>query len=231
MGPPSMAARMHFLQHSEHDVPGVLGVLAEERGWAVEVSRADRGAASLPVVGSFDALVVMGSDRSTIDPGVGWIGPERTLVATAVAAGIPVLGVCFGGQLLAQVLGGRVTRAPSREIGWRTVHSVDPERIPPGPWLVWHEDAFTAPPGSERLAWTDVSLHAFVSGVHTGLQFHPEVTAEIVGHWVDSARARGHLEPDQAEALLAGFAADGRGPEDQTARLLGGFLDRSRVTA
>jgi GMP synthase (glutamine-hydrolysing) len=226
-----MTARMHFLQHSEHDVPGVLGRLAEDRGWAVDVSRADRGGASLPVIGSFDALVVMGSDRSTIDRGVSWIGPERTLVATAVAAGIPVLGVCFGGQLLAQVLGGRVTRAPREEIGWRAVESADPERVPPGPWLVWHQDAFTAPPGSERLAWTDVSLHAFVSGVHTGLQFHPEVTAEIVGHWVDTARARGHLESGQAEALLAGFGADGRGPELQTACLFDGFLDRSGATA
>jgi len=224
-----MTARMHFLQHSEHDVPGVLGRLARDRGWEVEVSRADRGAASLPAVGSFDALVVMGSDESTIDPGVVWIGPERALVAEAVTAGTPVLGVCFGGQLLAQVLGGQVSRAVRKEIGWQSVDSADRRRVPTGPWLVWHEDAFTAPPASEPLAWTDVSLHAFVSGVHTGLQFHPEVTAEIVGHWVDNAQARGHLDPGQADALLAGFDPDGRGPEDQTARLFDGFLDRARI--
>ncbi len=85
---------------------------------------------------------------------------------------------------------GAVTRALRSEIGWRAVESVDPGRIPPGPWLVWHEDAFTAPPGAEALARTDVCLHAFIAGIHTGLQFHPEVTREIVGHWVDTAQAR-----------------------------------------
>jgi GMP synthase-like glutamine amidotransferase len=214
---------MTFLQHSEHDVPGVLGRLATEAGWEVDVYRADLGAGALPTPDSFDALVVMGSDESTIDPTVEWIRPERELVTRSVATSVPVLGVCFGGQLLAQVLS-------QPEIGWRAVRSADPERVPEGPWLVWHEDAFTVPPGAEVLATTDVSPHAFVAGIHTGVQFHPEVTAEIVGHWVDNARARGHLEPSQAEELLAGFDAEGRGPVDQTARLFEGFLERSGVS-
>jgi len=204
----------------------VLGRLAGDAGWHVEVCRADRGATSLPAPGSFDALVVMGSDESTIDPSAGWIGPERGLVAEAVASEVPVLGVCFGGQLLAQALGGEVTRAVRPEIGWRAVDTTDPVRIPPGPWLVWHEDAFRAPPGAEILASTEVSLHAFVSGIHTGVQFHPEVTREIVEYWVDNAQARGHLDPGQAHELLDGFGADGCGPEDQTARLFDGFLER-----
>ncbi len=224
-----MSARMTFLQHSEHDVPGVLGRLAVDAGWEVGVCRADLGAGALPAPGSFDALVVMGSDESTIDPTVGWIGPERELVARSVASSVPVLGVCFGGQLLAQVLGGRVSRASRLEIGWRAVRSADPDRIPEGPWLVWHEDAFTVPAGAESLATTDVSPHAFVAGIHTGVQFHPEVTAEIVSHWVDNARARGHLEPGQADELMAGFDAEGRGPEAQTQRLFQGFLERSGV--
>lgn len=221
-----MRGRMTFLQHSRHDVPGVLGRLAGDAGWDVEVCRADRGAAALPPPGSFDALVVMGSDRSTLDPDVGWIGTERRLVAGAVASAVPVLGVCFGGQLLAQILGGEVTRAARPEIGWLAVDTTDPARIPAGPWLVWHEDAFTEPPGAEALASTEVSLHAFVSGIHTGVQFHPEVTSEIVEHWVDDARARGHLAPAQAEELLGGFDADGSGPEEQTAQLFEGFLRR-----
>jgi len=226
-----MSPRMTFLQHSEHDVPGVLGRLAGDAGWEVVVCRADLGVGSLPGPRSFDALVVMGSDESTIDPTVTWIGPERKLVAEAVASAVPVLGVCFGGQLLAQILGGRVTRAVRPEIGWRTIKSADPHRIPEGPWLVWHEDAFTAPPGAEALAGTDVSLHAFVSGIHTGVQFHPEVTGEIVSHWVDNAKARGHLDPGQADELLAGFDADGHGPEAQTATLFEGFLERTGCTS
>jgi len=218
---------MTFLQHGEHDVPGVLGRLARRAGWAVEVVRADRGAGALPPVGTFDALVVLGSVESTIDPAVAWVGPERSLVNEAVAADVPVLGVCFGGQLLAQVLGGSVSRADRTEIGWRTLESRDPDRVPEGPWLVWHEDAFTVPPGAEALARTEVSLHAFVSGIHTGVQFHPEVTAAIVDHWVHDARERGHLDPGRAEELLAGFGAGGAGPDNQTARLFAGFLQRT----
>jgi GMP synthase (glutamine-hydrolysing) len=219
--------RMTFLQHGEHDVPGVLGRLALQAGWATQVIRADGGADALPPLGTFDALVVLGSVESTIDPSVAWVGPERSLVTAAVAAEVPVLGVCFGGQLLAQVLGGAVSRADQPEIGWRALDSLDPDRIPPGPWLVWHEDAFSVPPGAEALARTEVSPHAFVSGIHTGVQFHPEVTADIVGHWVHDARERGHLDPGRAEELLAGFGADGAGPDDQTARLFDGFLDRA----
>ena len=89
----------------------------------------------------------MGSDESALDPTVDWIGPERTLVGEAVAAGTPVLGVCFGGQLLAQVLGGEVPGPPAgRSVGGPSSRPIR-SRFPSGPWLVWHEDAFTAPPG------------------------------------------------------------------------------------
>jgi GMP synthase (glutamine-hydrolysing) len=222
-----MAPRVTFLQHSDLDVPGVLGRLTRDAGWDARVCRADRGASSLPAVGSLDVLVVLGSDQSVTDASVPWIGPERGLVAAAVAADVPVLGVCFGGQLLAQVLGGEVTRAPDAEIGWREIESLDAARIPPGPWLEWHEDTFTAPPGAEALARTEASLQAFVAGIHTGVQFHPEVTREIVGRWVDEARERGRIRPDQAEDLLGGFDRAGTGSGTGTAELFDGFLQRA----
>lgn len=222
-----MSTRVTFLQHSDLDVPGVLGHLSREAGWETRVCRGDRGTSMLPVPGSFDVLVVLGSGESVNDTSVPWIAPERAVVDRAVAGGVPVLGVCFGGQLLAQVLGGEVTRAVEPEIGWRTIKSVDPGRIPPGPWLEWHEDTFTAPPGSEALAHTGTSLQAFVAGVHTGVQFHPEVTREIVGRWVDDARGRGRLRLDQAEDLLGGFDGPGTGSGTPTATLYDGFLDRA----
>ncbi len=225
-----MSTRVTFLQHSDLDVPGVLGRLSLEAGWDTRVCRADRGIPSLPEPGSFDVLVVLGSGESVNDASVPWIEPERGVVAAAVAAGIPVLGVCFGGQLLAQVLGGKVTRAVEPEIGWKIIESADPDRIPPGPWLEWHEDTFTAPPGSEALAHTENSLQAFVTGVHTAVQFHPEVTREIVGGWVDDARERGRLRSEQAEDLLGGFASPGSGTETKTATLFDGFLRRAGIS-
>ena len=222
-----MTVRVAFLDHSGSDTPGVLGDRARELGFATAAFRADHGLSALPDPDSFDLLVIMGSVQSTSDTAIEWIAHERRLVSTAVAAGIPVFGVCFGGQLLAQVLGGEVRRAARPEIGWLRIDTVDPDRIPPGPWLVWHEDAFTAPPRSEPLAHTEVSLHAFILGVHTGVQFHPEATEAIVHRWIDEARDGEHLGPADAEALLSGFDAEGRGPQDQTGRLFDRFVERA----
>ena len=118
-------------------------------------------------------------------------------------------------------------RAARPEIGWLRIDTVDPDRIPGGPWMVWHEDEFSAPPGSEPLACTEVSLHAFIQGVHTGVQFHPEVTEAIVHRWIDEARDGEQLGPADAEALLSGFDAEGRGPEYQTRLLFDHFVKRA----
>jgi len=221
-------ARITFLQHSPSDVPGLLGVLAGESGLDVTVRRTDVEG-GLPAPDSFDLLVVMGSIESVYDPSVTWIAPERALVAHSVERGVPVLGICFGGQLLADVLGGTVSRAPRTEIGWGCIDTVDMERIGPGPWLNWHDDAFTCPPGAEALATSEVSLQAFVDGPLTGVQFHPEATRAVVHGWIDDARDRDGVADEDVARLLAGFDDDGLGPVDQTRALLDGFLTRANV--
>jgi GMP synthase-like glutamine amidotransferase len=219
--------RIAFLQHSATDVPGVLGTFAVGLGLEVAAFRADHGASALPGDGTFDLLVVMGSIESVTDDTVPWIGPERRLVAGAVGDGVPVLGVCFGGQLLAQVLGGTVAKASRPEVGWRLVDTVDRSVVPAGPWLDWHEDCFTCPPGAEPLASTEVSLHAFVQGPHTGVQFHPEVTLAVVEGWIGDARERSGLADDDVAALRAGFDARGRGPDALSRALFQGWLART----
>ena len=222
-----MAPRIAFLQHSTTDVPGVLGAIAVGLGLDVAAHRADHGPAGLPAPGAFDLLVVMGSIESAADDGVPWIAAERRMVTRAVDDGVPVLGVCFGGQLLAQVLGGTVVRAARPEIGWRLVTTTDPGRVPAGPWLDWHEDAFTCPPGAEALATTEVSLHAYIQGPHTGVQFHPEVTLAVVDGWITDARERAGLTDADVEALHAGFDARGRGPDALARTLFEGWLARA----
>ncbi len=221
-----MRARIAFLEHSDFDVPGVLGEHARILSLEVTSHRADRGAAALPNLASVDALVVLGSAASVNDE-TSWIDAERDLVSTAVESGVAVFGVCFGGQLLAQVLGGTVVRASRPEIGWPAMTTSDPDRIPPGPWLDCHEDAFTCPPNAEALASTDVSLHAFISGIHTGVQFHPEATTEIVETWIVDMRSSGFVDEAGIDALLSGFNTAGRGPDDQARRLFEGFLTRA----
>ena len=96
-----------------------------------------------------------------------------------------MLGLCFGGEVLSAVLGGRVERAPAPELGWREIETDDPVAIPAGPWLEWHYERFTTPPGAIEVARTADAVQAFRLGPHLGVQFHPESTVEIVAGWAD----------------------------------------------
>jgi GMP synthase (glutamine-hydrolysing) len=132
----------------------------------------------------FDLIVPLGSEFAAYDDSVPWIEREKRLLERAAAADVPVLGICFGGQLLARVLGGTCFRAEGSEIGWLPVRTHDPELVPEGPWFQWHFDTFTAPEGATILAETDLGPQAFVIGRHLGVQFHPEVTPAIMEDWV-----------------------------------------------
>jgi GMP synthase-like glutamine amidotransferase len=128
-----------------------------------------------------------------------------------------VLGLCFGGQMLAKILGGNVERAPEPELGWQTIESRVPEVVPEGPWLLWHYERFTLPPGADQLAQSPAAVQAFTHGRHLGVQFHPESTIEIVRAWARKDRDRikafgiddgeAHLELGRHHATQAAEAA------------------------
>ncbi|NUU26271.1 MAG: C26 family cysteine hydrolase domain-containing family, partial [Streptomycetaceae bacterium] len=88
----------------------------------------------------YDVIVPLGAPWSVDDEATigAWVGGEIALLRDAVAADIPVLGICFGGQALATALGGGVERAPRPEIGWTPVRSDDPALVSEGPWFQWH---------------------------------------------------------------------------------------------
>jgi GMP synthase-like glutamine amidotransferase len=88
------------------------------------------------------------------------------------------------------------------EIGWLPVRSSDPELVPEGPWFQWHFDSFTVPPGATVIAETDVGPQAFVAGRSLGLQFHPEVTTQIMDDWVVAYRHELDGDGVDPDALL-----------------------------
>jgi len=96
---------------------------------------------------------------------------------------VPVLGICFGGQTLARVLGARLYRLPVPEIGWAQVTSEHPG-LAEGPWLSWHRDAFELPAGAAQIAANAVCVQGFSYGPHVALQFHPEATEPIAASWL-----------------------------------------------
>jgi GMP synthase-like glutamine amidotransferase len=132
----------------------------------------------------YDLIVSLGSEFAAFDESHAFVPREYRLMERAVDADIPILGLCFGGQMLARVLGGEVYRGSEAEIGWLPVRTKDPELVPEGPWFQWHFDIIEPPRDVDVLADTDLGAQAFVAGRSLGLQFHPEVTPEIMGDWV-----------------------------------------------
>lgn len=168
-----------------------------ERGWTVDthIVTDDMEQANLanpfPNFDEYDLIVPMGSIRSLTEKDEidSWIHTELDLLRTAHEAGTPILGVCFGGQLMADALGGSVEKAPVTEIGWYELEPVDGAENPvgPGPWLEWHHDRFTPPPGAEVLAKTADAVQLFRLDNTVGTQFHPEVDVAHVAGFLEHA--------------------------------------------
>jgi GMP synthase (glutamine-hydrolysing) len=216
-----------FLEHGPLESPGVLGGRAASLGFEVHRHRADSIDAGLPDPEDFAAIVVLGSVESANDASVEWIAPERAFVSAAVDRGVPVLGVCFGGQLLAQVLGGTVIASPQPEAGWLRITSAEESLVAGGPWLLWHEDAIVLPPDAELIAHNDVAVQAYSKGPHLGVQFHPEVTPAIVDSWINDAKQRDEVTPAERHALWDGIEERARLSARNATVLFDGFLQRA----
>jgi GMP synthase-like glutamine amidotransferase len=168
-------------QHEKMTPPGLLAEWLRERGIPFEVHPSWNRAVPDPTTYSFVAS--LGSPYGPNDTHEPSVVAELKLIEAAIEREVPVLGLCFGGEALSAVLGGRVERAPVPELGWREIQTDDPDRVPPGPWLEWHYERFTTPPGAAEVARTADAVQAFRFGPHLGVQFHPESTVEIVSEW------------------------------------------------
>ncbi len=180
-----------------------------------------------PEPGQHDLVVVLGAvwsvyDHATIGT---WIVREVDFVRAAHEAGAAILGICFGGQVLSEALGGTVSRAPVPEFGWQSVDSDIPEGLSPGPWFQWHYDRFTVPEGATEIARNNNGPQAFCKGHSLGLQFHPELDGPLLQDWLgfggEELRSHGiDLDSLVAETAMIETAAVGR-----TQRLVDWFLD------
>jgi GMP synthase-like glutamine amidotransferase len=180
--------RVLVIEHERSAPAGLLGEWLERRGAEVLTAAPQGDGVPARAPGGYELIVALGSEESASDDTLPWLASELALLRAAVAAGVPVLGICFGSQLLARALGAEVSRAARPEIGWLTVRSRDQALIPAGPWFQWHFDTFAPPPGATLLASSDCGPQAFVRDRCLGLQFHPEVDAAIVAGWAASGR-------------------------------------------
>lgn len=222
--------RALVLQHEEPTPGGYVHEWLSQRGADQDVCRIDIEKREIDPR-EYGMIVSLGSEFAAFDDSIPWLLREKQLLSNAYHADVPVLGICFGGQLLARILGGRAFRGEIPEIGWLPVRSRDRSLVAEGPWFQWHFDSFTPPPGAELIADSIAGPQAFTIGCSLGVQFHPEVTTEIMDMWVAAFAHELVQEGVDPDALLE--ATYRQADESQAAawRLFDGFLDRVAGTA
>jgi GMP synthase-like glutamine amidotransferase len=214
-----------ILQHEEPTPPGYLLDWLVDQKADVAVHRIDLHEWTHDPR-DYDFIASLGSEFAAFDDSKPFIPREADLLRAATKADVPVLGLCFGGQLLARVLGGKSFRSDKAEIGWLPVHTEDPDLVSEGPWFNWHFDTFTLPPGAKLIAETAVAPQAYVVGRNLGLQFHPEVTPEIMESWVKAYRHELDSDGVDPDALLEETHRLAPEVRKRSERLFNAFLTR-----
>jgi GMP synthase-like glutamine amidotransferase len=211
---------------------GFVGARLRHHGYAFTECHRERPD-EWPELARIDLVLLLGSEWSVYWPHVAEsVASEAALIRDAHTRGVPQFGICFGNQSMAHALGGTVERARTPEIGWYDVVTDAPAVIAPGPWLQWHSDVVTVPPGAEEMARSDVGPQAWRLGRSLATQFHPEATESMLARWTSGdgavelerfgtsaerlmAETRRNVEisREQSDVLVDWFLADVAGSE------------------
>jgi GMP synthase-like glutamine amidotransferase len=209
--------RVLAIVHQRDAGPGVFAETMSDRGveldqWLIPLEPPPAEPAE------YDAVVTFGAaahaDQEDAHP---WLAAEKALLAALIERRVPLLGMCLGCQLVAEAAGAAPRRSSEPEIGWHEVELTPeaagdpllsglPERFEA---FQWHSYEAPLPPGATLLARSAVCLQAFrLEGPAWGIQFHAEVSAADVDHWIDDYRTdedavRIGLDPDRLRAQTA----------------------------
>ena len=181
----------------------------------------------LPEGFDFDAFVVTGS-RASVYWDREWIGNLKRWAGEAVRAGLPALGVCYGHQLLADVMGGRVESMGEYEIGYRTVEQDGQNRLLDGvaedmTVFTTHSDhVIEAPPGATVFARNEYGIHGFRKDQVFAVQFHPEYDMETARTVTQGKTDQ--LSEERIDRVLDGIHADNYQAACEAKQLFENFL-------
>jgi len=206
--------RIHWLQHADFEDLGCIAPWLAAHGHSVSATRLYAGERP-PSIANFDALIVMGGPMNIYEHDrYPWLIPEKALIKNALDSGKRVLGICLGAQLLADVLGGPITRNAESEIGWFPVTLNSSGRAAslfadlPDSFIAfhWHGDTYALPPHARTLAFSEACTQQAFSaedGRVLGLQFHLEVTHANAQAWFAQERPAPARYVQTPEYILA----------------------------
>lgn len=192
--------KVHWLQHAQHEHLGCIEPWIRRRGHALSCTRLYEGE-TLPKAAQVDWLLILGGPMNVYeDRRYPWLKAEKRFINDAIVNNVPVLGICLGAQLIADVLGAKVVKNDHDEIGFFDVAKTDkgdicehisdmPERFQA---FHWHGDTFEVPPGAQHLYKSDACVNqAFSWGQRVlALQFHLEVARSDAQTWLDLAKPK-----------------------------------------
>ncbi|MGE5665037.1 MAG: type 1 glutamine amidotransferase [Betaproteobacteria bacterium] len=219
-----------IVQHEADVAPGRFALWLAARGLPATTVRVHEGDVLPRSAAPYAGLCFMGGTMSVNDP-LPWIAEELALIRDADARGVPVIGHCLGGQLLAKALGAEVRRHRLKEIGWGRVQPTDEALA--RDWLgesageievfQWHGDSFDLPPGAWQLCANPWCTHqAFVvpraTCAHLGMQFHIEMTPELVRLWSGKPSSAEEIEAERRATGGPAVQAPAEQREDLEAR-------------
>jgi len=208
-----------IFRFSPTEGPAYFGEWLSKQGIPMELIALDDGATVPLDPSEYSGIGMMGGPMFVNDP-LPWIAPLCGLLRDAIGDGVPVIGHCLGGQLMAKALGARVSRAPTPEIGWLHVDVCDRGarrewfgNLPRFAAFEWHYDRFDLPPMATRVLTNAFNADQgfIIDDRHIGLQCHIEMTRELVETWCNSSTAelpvRSSANLQTAADLLADLPA------------------------
>jgi GMP synthase-like glutamine amidotransferase len=181
--------KLHFLQHHPEEGLGTIETWAYQNSFKISVSKLYKNETNFP--SDFDFLVIMGGPQSVYeDTKFSWLKDEKLFIQKTVNRGVPILGICLGAQLLADVLGAKVYPNIEKEIGWfpvwfsEVVKTKYPQIQFPHSLDVfhWHGDTFDLPENSIPVGWSEATKNqGFIyNNKVIALQFHPEIDEKSI---------------------------------------------------
>ncbi|OPY64575.1 MAG: GMP synthase (glutamine-hydrolyzing) [Syntrophorhabdus sp. PtaU1.Bin050] len=196
-----MNGKVLVVKHVSNEGPGLIRTFFEGQGWPVELVDMSSGGRLPDSLEGIGAVIMLGGPMNAYEEDMyPFLQSEDRFIGDLIRQEIPFMGICLGAQLLAKACRANVFRANSEEIGWHEVkltkegardilfHSL-PHRLKV---FQWHEDTFEIPEGGVLLAQAQSCTNqAFRVGRNAyGLQFHIEVTPDMVSSWMESEKKK-----------------------------------------